>query len=58
VSLKPTPHSPPPIHPQVRMSADDTETLPLDYQPDLIASYWSRRPVSVVTRIMQLIGEQ
>lgn len=40
----------------VEMGADD-EQLPLSYEPDVIASYYDRRPVSVVTRIAQLLGE-
>lgn len=36
----------------------DTETLPLEYDPATIGAYWARRPVSVITRIFQLLGEQ
>ncbi len=32
------------------------QVLPLDYDPDIIADYWGRRPVAVATRIMQLLG--
>ncbi|MEW5317018.1 MAG: hypothetical protein WDW38_008351 [Sanguina aurantia] len=34
----------------------DTETLPLEYDPATIGAYWARRPVSVITRIFQLLG--
>mmetsp|Transcript_17309 Transcript_17309/g.43443 ORF Transcript_17309/g.43443 Transcript_17309/m.43443 type:complete len:830 (-) Transcript_17309:636-3125(-) len=30
------------------------EALPLTYDPDAIAAYWERRPVSIATRILQL----
>lgn len=30
--------------------------LPLDYDPDIIADYWGRRPVAVATRVVQLLG--
>ncbi len=43
---------------QVHHSADETDSLPLTYEPDLIADYWSRRPVSVITRITQLMGKR
>ena len=33
---------------------DATEALPLTYDPERIAQYWGVRPVSVVTRILQL----
>lgn len=36
---------------------DEGEGLPLDYDPELIRNYWSRRPVSVVARIIQLLGK-
>lgn len=36
--------------------SDDGESLPLEYDPELIAEYWERRPVAVVTRILQLLG--
>ena len=32
------------------------QVLPLDYDPDLIADYWGRRPVSVAGRCLQLLG--
>jgi len=31
--------------------------LPLDYDPDIIADYWGRRPVATATRVLQLLGE-
>ena len=40
----------------ISVSESDGETLPLTYDPTTIAEYWSRRPVSVLTRIMQLLG--
>ena len=40
----------------VEMAPDD-EKLPLTYEPDVIASYYDRRPVSVITRIVQLLSE-
>lgn len=30
--------------------------LPMDYDPDIIADYWGRRPVSVTGRCFQLLG--
>lgn len=35
-------------------SGDDS--LPLVYDPELISSYWGKRPVALVTRIVQLLG--
>lgn len=35
---------------------DSSDALPLTYDPELIAAYWSKRPVSLVTRIIQLAG--
>lgn len=35
----------------------DGDTLPLEYNPDLIADYWSRRPVAVLSRVVQLLSE-
>ncbi len=32
------------------------QVLPLDYDPDIIADYWGRRPIAVTTRIFQLLG--
>lgn len=40
----------------ISVSDGDGETLPLDYDPQMIGEYWGRRPVSVLTRIAQLIG--
>ena len=34
----------------------DGEQLPLEYDPELIAGYWERRPVAVTTRILQLLS--
>jgi len=34
----------------------DGDCLPLEYDPDLIADYWGRRPVSLVSRVLQLLG--
>ncbi len=42
---------------QVQASDDETDRLPLTYDPDAIQQYWERRPVSVVSRITQLLGE-
>ncbi|PSC74356.1 putative aarF domain-containing kinase chloroplastic [Micractinium conductrix] len=36
--------------------ASDGDSLPLMYDPDTIADYWERRPVSVFTRIIQLLS--
>lgn len=41
----------------VSVSEDADDLLPLEYDPDLIAAYWSVRPVSVMKRILQLLGE-
>ena len=40
------------------ISVEDTdgEVLPLTYDPELIADYWTRRPVSIVGRVLQLLG--
>ena len=35
---------------------EDSEGLPLVYEPSLIAEYWGRRPVAVFTRIVQLLS--
>ncbi|GFH32086.1 protein kinase domain-containing protein, partial [Haematococcus lacustris] len=40
----------------VQRSEGDTESLPLVYDPDAIALYWGRRPVSVITRLLQLFS--
>lgn len=34
-----------------------SEGLPLDYDPELIEQYWDRRPVAVVSRVIQLLGK-
>lgn len=36
--------------------AESGETLPLVYDPDIISSYWGKRPRSVATRIVQLLS--
>ncbi|GFH29951.1 protein kinase domain-containing protein, partial [Haematococcus lacustris] len=41
---------------EVQRSEGDTESLPLVYDPDAIALYWGRRPVSVITRLLQLFS--
>ena len=45
------------LHAQL-ISVEDTdgEVLPLTYDPELIADYWMRRPVSIVGRVLQLMG--
>jgi len=40
----------------VQLAADDDEQLPLEYEPAAIEAYWARRPVSVVSRILQLLS--
>ena len=35
---------------------EDGEGLPLEYDPDVIADFWGRRPVAVFSRIVQLLG--
>lgn len=35
---------------------NNSETLPLVYDPDIIASYWRKRPRAVATRIVQLLS--
>ncbi len=44
-----------PPRPQVSHENDD-EQLPLVYEQETINAYWDRRPVSVVTRIFQLLS--
>jgi len=39
------------------VDAGDGEALPLEYDPELIEEYWSRRPVAVVSRVFQLLSE-
>ena len=40
----------------ISVEDSDGETLPLTYDPELIADYWMRRPVSIVGRVLQLLG--
>eukprot|EP00798_Chlamydomonas_sp_ICE-L_P012411 gene12411-15603_t len=40
---------------EIQKDDDDDEQLPLDYEPAEIASYWGRRPVSIITRMLQLM---
>ncbi|KAK9804220.1 hypothetical protein WJX72_001850 [[Myrmecia] bisecta] len=40
----------------VSVSDRDGEQLPLHYDPTAISDYWSRRPVSVIRRFLQLLG--
>ena len=35
---------------------DEDDKLPLAYDPLLIADYWGRRPVAVISRILQLLS--
>lgn len=35
---------------------NSNEALPLVYDPDIIASYWGKRPRDVSTRIIQLLS--
>ena len=47
-------HAPPR---QLQVAAGEGEdALPLAYDPDQIAAFWSRRPVAVFTRIVQLLS--
>ena len=41
----------------VEVATDDTDQLPLAYDPDRIAEFWGRRPVAVIRRALQLLGE-
>ena len=34
----------------------DEDDLPLVYEPERIAQFWSRRPVAVATRVAQLLS--
>ena len=36
---------------------DPNDALPLTYSPELINDYWSRRPVAIMSRILQLLGK-
>lgn len=42
----------------IETDSDSDHQLPLTYDVEAISAYWDRRPVSVVTRIMQLLGER
>ncbi|XP_010936092.1 uncharacterized protein [Elaeis guineensis] len=35
---------------------NSSETLPLVYDPDIVASYWGKRPRAVATRVVQLLS--
>lgn len=39
----------------VAVEADEAEQLPLVYNPDAIAAFWSRRPIAVARRVVQLL---
>lgn len=41
----------------VEVAHDDTDQLPLAYDPVQIADFWGRRPVAVIRRALQLFGE-
>jgi len=41
---------------EVDVGEDPDDRLPLVYRPEQIDAFWSRRPVAVTTRLMQLIG--
>ena len=38
------------------VAGEDGDTLPLAYDPGQIALFWSRRPIAVFTRIVQLLS--
>lgn len=40
----------------VEVAHDDADQLPLDYDPERIADFWGRRPVAVIRRALQLLG--
>lgn len=42
---------------EIKDDCEEDDSLPLVYDPELIGNYWSKRPVSLVTRIVQLMGE-
>ena len=42
----------------VEVAHDDADQLPLSYDPVRIAEFWGRRPVAVIRRVLQLLGEQ
>jgi aarF domain-containing kinase len=41
----------------VQIDVNDDEGLPLVYDPEKIADYWSRRPVALISRVLQLLGK-
>nr|CAD1832884.1 unnamed protein product [Ananas comosus var. bracteatus] len=41
---------------QLVPAVNNSETLPLVYDPDIIASYWGKRPRAVATQIVQLLS--
>eukprot|EP00898_Chlorokybus_atmophyticus_P004347 jgi/Chlat1/4913/Chrsp31S04834 len=40
----------------VEVAREGTDMLPLDYDPDVIAAFWGKRPGAVTTRIFQLLS--
>jgi aarF domain-containing kinase len=42
----------------VQVDNDDGEGLPLVYDPEKIADYWGRRPVALISRVLQLLGKE
>ena len=41
----------------VEVAHDDADQLPLAYDPERIADFWGRRPVAVIRRALQLLGQ-
>ncbi|KAG0474732.1 hypothetical protein HPP92_014418 [Vanilla planifolia] len=41
---------------EVTAAADSNDSLPLVYDPNIISSYWGKRPRAVATRIIQLLA--
>ncbi len=41
----------------VEVAHDDADQLPLAYDPVKIADFWGRRPVAVIRRALQLLGQ-
>ena len=41
---------------EVDVSNDPNDRLPLVYDPDQINTFWSKRPVAVATRMLQLLS--
>lgn len=41
----------------VEVAHDDSDQLPLSWDPDRIADFWGRRPVAVIRRAFQLLGK-